>query len=76
MATVIFDTHVAVTDLKQAGFEDIQAEAIVSVIKNSQAELATKRDLTDLKKDLIIWLGAIIFASFSLFSGLIAYIVK
>lgn len=73
---VMFDTHVAVVDLKAAGFEEIQAETIVTVIKNAQAELATKRDLVDLKKDLIIWLGTIIVLAVGAFTGLLAFIVK
>ncbi len=33
---VIFDTQVAIVDLKAAGFDEGQAQAIVTVIKNSQ----------------------------------------
>ena len=73
---ILFDTQTAVIDLKAAGFEDSQAQAIVAVIKNAQVELATKRDLADLKKDLIIWLGAIIVVAFGLFTSLLTYIVR
>lgn len=68
---VMFDTQIAVVDLRAAGFEEQQAQAIVTVIKNAQVELATKSDLVDLKKDLIIWLGAIIFVTFGLFASLV-----
>ena len=44
---ILFDTQPAVIDLKAAGFEDSQAQAIVAVIKNAQVELATKRDLNE-----------------------------
>jgi len=44
---ILFDTQTAVIDLKAAGFEDAQAQAIVAVIKNAQVELATKRDLNE-----------------------------
>jgi hypothetical protein len=80
---VMFDTQTAVIDLKAAGFEDRQAVTIVTVIKNSQCELATKQDIKDLQQNikllelrLVIKLGAVIFASFGLFAGLMAYIIK
>ncbi len=76
MTTVTFDTQELVNELKNNGFTAEQSNAVVEVIKKAQHDLATKRDLVDLKKDLIIWLGAIIFISFGLFSGLLAYIVK
>jgi hypothetical protein len=71
MMQVTFDTQTAVNLLRDAGFEEQQAQAIVTVIKNAQCELATKHDLVDLKKDLIIWLGMIIFVSFGLFASLV-----
>jgi len=37
-----------------------------------QSELATKRDLIDLKKDLIIWLGGLMALSI----GVVAVLVK
>lgn len=73
---VTFDTHVAVVDLKAAGFEDSQAETIVTVIKNAQAELATKQDIKTLELRLVIKLGAIIFASFGLFAAIMAFVVR
>jgi len=68
---VVFDTQVAVVDLKAAGFDNEQAEAIVTVLKNAQAELATKRDLVDLEQRLIIKLGVVIFVTFGLFASLV-----
>lgn len=68
---VMFDTQTAVIDLRAAGFEEQQAQTIVTVIKNAQAELSTKRDLVDLEQRLIIKLGAIIFVSFGLFASLV-----
>ena len=73
---VSFDTQELVNELKNNGFTLEQSEAVIGVIKKAQSELATKRDLIDLKKDLIIWLGAIIFVSFGVFTGLLTYIVK
>jgi len=55
---ILFDTQTAVIDLKAAGFEDSQAQAIVAVIKNAHVELATKRDLNEavaeLKSDIVL----------------------
>ncbi|CAA9889713.1 hypothetical protein METHB2_1240004 [Candidatus Methylobacter favarea] len=67
---VMFDTQIAVIDLKSAGFDEQQAQAIITVIKNAQADLVTKRDLVNLKRDLIIWLGTIIVVAFGVFTGL------
>lgn len=79
---VMFDTHVAIMDLKAAGFEETQAETIVTVIKNAQCELATKQDIKDLQQNiktlelrLVIKLGAIIFASFGLFAAVVMAVV-
>jgi hypothetical protein len=46
------------------------------MFENSQADLATKSDLVQLEMRLVIKLGAVIFASFGLFSVLMAYIMK
>ena len=71
-----FDTKELVNELKNNGFTLLQVEDIITIIKRSQVELATKRDLIDLKKDLIIWLEVNIFIAFGLFAILLAYIVK
>jgi hypothetical protein len=80
---VFFDTQELVNELKNNGFTLEQSEAVISVIKKAQHELATKqdvvllqRDIKELGKDLTIRLGGIIFVAFGLFSGLLAYIVK
>jgi squalene cyclase len=73
---VLFDTQTAVIDLKAAGFEEQQAQAIVTVIKNAQVELVTKRDLVDLEHRLIIKLGALIVVAFGIFTSLLAYIIR
>jgi hypothetical protein len=76
MMQVTFDTQTAVNLLRDAGFDFNAAEAIVNVIKNAQTELATRQDLLHLEQRLIIKLGVIIFGSFGLFAGLLAYIIK
>ena len=47
MNAVTFDTYQFVSELKQAGFNDTQAEAVVNGIKRShkEADIATKLDL-------------------------------
>ena len=47
MNAVTFDTYQFVSELKQAGFNDPQAEAVVNAIKRShkEADIATKLDL-------------------------------
>ena len=47
MNGVTFDTYQFVNELKQAGFNDPQAEAVVNAIKRShkEADIATKLDL-------------------------------
>lgn len=69
MATITFDTHKFVRKLKEAGLPESQAEAIADAFKEAQgeAELATKRDIEDLGRDMremeqrmIIKLGGLI----------------
>jgi hypothetical protein len=69
------DTHELVKDLKAAGFNDDQAEAVTRALtkardidlsnlatKADQANFATKTDLAELKADLIKWVVGIAFA--------------
>ena len=56
-----FDTHAFVKEMEAAGFSEAQAK----VLANKQAELidqklATKSDLSQLKKDVIIATGGIV----------------
>ena len=46
MATLAFDTHKAVKALREAGFDDLQAEAVTDQISAATGEnLVTKDDL-------------------------------
>lgn len=47
MATITFDTHKFVRKLKEAGFEEKQAEAVADAFRDAQAETEplTKKDL-------------------------------
>ena len=48
MATITFDTHEFVSKLREAGFDEKQAEAVVRAVASAQGELVT-RDYLDLK---------------------------
>ncbi len=72
MTTITFDTHEFVRTLKASGMPEEQAEAISEAFKaaQGQAELATQRDIADVRRDiveleqrLIIKLGALMAVS-------------
>ena len=53
MGTPAFDTHKAVKALKGAGFDDTQAEAVVATVGDAiGGDVATKRDIDQLKTDI------------------------
>jgi len=54
MAATTFDTHKFIRKLKDSGMPEAQAEAIADAFKDAQseAELATKRDLKELEAAL------------------------
>lgn len=53
MSALAFDTHKAVMALKQAGFEEAQAEAVVNTMGEALAgNVATKADLTEVRAAL------------------------
>ena len=53
MSTLAFDTHKAVKALKEAGFGDIQAEAVVATVGDAiGGDVATKGDIAVLKTDI------------------------
>ena len=48
MAALLFDTHKAVKDLQEAGFDEAQAEAVVATVGTAIiGNVATKQDVTD-----------------------------
>ena len=61
MSTAVFDTYTAAKHLRDAGFDERQAEAAVSMVRDAvsadRGELATKADLVaaiaDLKADML-----------------------
>jgi len=52
----MLDTHEFIKALKTAGFPEIQAETLVEQLKKSEessfANLATKRDIEDVRRDM------------------------
>jgi len=89
MTAITFDTHEFFNELKSAGFSDQQAEtitklqkaAIASTLEQAKLEyglddIATKRDLRELKlsikNDLIKWIAGMMLAQ----AGIIAALVK
>ena len=81
IATITFDTHKFLRTLKDAGVPESQAEAFSEAFKEAQgeADLATKRDIDDVRRDmremeqrLIIKLGALV--AFAI--GIVAVLVK
>ncbi len=54
MTAITFDTHKFVRKLRTAGFEEAQAEAVADAFSEAQGEsdLATKRDISDLRRDI------------------------
>ena len=53
MQTAVFDTLATAHALKEAGFEDAQATAIVDALRHAVTEeVATKADLNELRAEL------------------------
>ncbi|UOA08350.1 CCDC90 family protein [Methylobacter sp. S3L5C] len=81
MTTITFDTHKFIRTLKEAGIPEGQAEAFSEAFKEAQgeADLATKRDIDDVRHDmvqleqrLIIKLGSMMVVAI----GIVAVLVK
>ena len=53
MTATVFDTHAAVTTLRGAGFDERQAEGVVSMVRQALSEgVATKADMKDVRGDI------------------------
>jgi hypothetical protein len=79
MTTITFDSDQLVTELEATGIPGEQARAFVRAIIEAQTDLATKRDIEDLRRDmremeqrLIIKLGAMMVVAI----GIVAALVK
>jgi len=81
MTAITFDTLRFARKLKESGLPEQQAEAIAEAFKEAQgeAELATKRDIEDIRRDMremeqrmVIKLGGLIVLAV----GVVAALVK
>lgn len=53
MSTVMFDTHKAIKELQEVGFDEPQAEVVVATIGEVfGGNLATKEDIADVKREI------------------------
>jgi len=52
MSTITFDTQELVRELRTSGLPQEQAEAVVRAIVKSHDDLATKRDIDDLRREI------------------------
>ena len=54
MNAITFNTYQLISDLKEVGFNERQAEAVVNTIKKSHkdADVATKGDIKDLRHEM------------------------
>ena len=53
MTSLLFDTHKAVKDLQEAGFDEAQAEAVVTIVGAAIiGNVATKQDINDLRSKI------------------------
>jgi len=71
MAAITFDTHKFIRKLKEAGFDEKQAEAVSEAFRDAQSETEplTKKDLqielAPIPSDLLIvkWMLGLVFAA-------------
>ena len=53
MTSLLFDTHKAVKDLQEAGFDEAQAEALVATVGTAIiGNVATKQDINDIRSEI------------------------
>lgn len=72
MATLAFDTHKAVKALREAGFDDLQAEAVTDQISAAIGEnLVTKDDLENAVEKLELRITTKVYAAVVVGVGLI-----
>ena len=69
----MFDTLRAARQLREAGFEEVQADALVSTFAEGvAANLSTKDDLKPLERRMTIRLGAMVAAATGIIIAAIA----
>ncbi len=68
MASITFDTLDATRRLRDAGFDEKQAETVVRVLSDAQSNLVTrehfdsKMDVIDAKFDKLTWMMGVLIA--------------
>jgi hypothetical protein len=68
MASITFDTLDATRRLRDAGFDEKQAETVVRVLSDAQSNLVTrehfdsKMDVVDAKFDKLTWMMGVLIA--------------
>ncbi len=82
MSTIAFDTLKFVRKLKEAGFEEKQAEAVADAFRDAQSEgqpitreyfdIRLKAEIDASKADMIKWIAGLLLAQ----AGLVAALVK
>lgn len=77
MATITFDTHKFIRRLREAGFEETQAEAVADAFQNAQEEaLPITRDyldsrLLELENRLVKWGIGLALGQFAMITALV-----
>jgi hypothetical protein len=82
MSTITFDTHKFVRKLRDAGFEERQAEAVANAFYDAATDVAPvtrdyfdaklKAEIESAKADIIKWLAGLLIAQ----SAVVATLVK
>ena len=76
----LIDTHRLISDLKQRGFTDQQAEGITEAIKAHElGHLATKADLRDeirtLEVRLVKWAAPVLVGQVAVFAAIVQWVL-
>ena len=77
MAVATFDTYAAAKTLREAGFDERQAEAAVTMVRDAMTEsVATKADLTELKADMLKVAIGLVIANVAFTATLTVALIK
>ena len=77
MTTLAFDTHKAVKALKEAGFDDSKAEAVVATVGDAiGGNIATKADIAELRAEMYRLVLTAAVSIIGLTSGLTVALIK
>ncbi len=77
MAIAAFDTYAAAKTLREAGFDERQAEAAVAVVHDAiTGGVATKADLAELKADMLKVAIGLVIANVAFTATLTVALIK